>query len=150
MSKQQKIGHYTLLYRIGKGGSSDVYATRGLWHQNLAIKIQRAANKKRQRFLQEFDIPNAFINPVINPIYAYGIDNNGWSFLVMNQIENAVSAVSYVKKHNQLKRIEKSIDIILEVSTALGELHKKGWIHGDIKSKNILGLNIPMYPSFFV
>ena len=138
LSETQKIGPYKLLYRLGKGGSSDVYAARGPWNQKLAVKIQRAINKKRQRFLQEFDIPNTFIHPCLNSIYAYGIDADGWSYLVMNQIENAVSVVTYAKKFEGQKRIDISMDLIIKVSQALGELHRKDWIHGDIKSKNIL------------
>ena len=133
---EQRIGPYQILYRLGKGGSSEVFAAKGPWDQKVAIKIQRRP-KKRRRFLQELDIPNSFYHPCLTPIYSYGINSEGWSYLIMDIIEGH-SAATYTKKLPQQKRVVEAVRICSQVAEALGEMHKKNWIHGDIKSKNIL------------
>ena len=135
---EQKIGPYRILYRLGKGGSSEVFAARGPWEQKVAIKIQRRP-KKRRRFLQELDIPNSFSHPCLTPIYAFGINSEGWSYLVMDIIEG-VSAASYARKLPTPNRVKDSVRICGDISEALGKLHEQNWIHGDIKSKNIGGM----------
>ncbi|MEC7986089.1 MAG: serine/threonine-protein kinase [Myxococcota bacterium] len=133
---EQKIGPYRILYRLGKGGSSEVFAARGPWEQKVAIKIQRRP-KKRRRFLQELDIPNSFSHPCLTPIYAFGITSDGWSYLVMDIIEG-ISAASYSRKIPVPNRTKESVRICSDIAEALGKLHEQNWIHGDIKSKNIL------------
>ena|GEM_PF-6328974 len=136
MTTEQNIGAYQILYRLGKGGSSEVFAAKGPWDQKVAIKIQRRP-KKRRRFLQELDIPNSFYHPCLTPIYGYGINNEGWSYLVMDMIEGN-SAATYTRKMSTAQRITEAVRICGQVSDALGKMHEKNWIHGDIKSKNIL------------
>ena len=36
------------------------------------------------------------------------------------------------------KRIWRSVSVAAQVSSAVGSLHDRGWIHGDLKSKNII------------
>lgn len=136
MSTEQNIGSYQILYRLGKGGSSEVFAAKGPWDQKVAIKIQRRP-KKRRRFLQELDIPNSFYHPCLTPIYGYGINNEGWSYLVMDLIEGN-SAATYTRKMPINKKIIEAVRVCGQVAEALGKMHEKNWIHGDIKSKNIL------------
>lgn len=134
--ENEQIDSYKLLYFLGSGGSSDVYAGKGPWERDVAIKLQTAANK-RKRFVHEFEILNLIQHPLLTPIYAFGIQKNGDAYLVMELIEG-LYASRYTQELVGQRKIVNAIQITATIANALGHLHQQGWIHGDIKAKNIL------------
>ena len=131
-----KLGPYRILDRLGQGGSSEVFSAKGPWGKIIAVKIQRRP-RKRKRFMQEFKILNRNLHPLLIDVYEFGMLDSGWSYLIMEMIEGK-SATAYARTFYGKDRLWKSVLIAARVSEAFGALHDIGWIHGDLKSKNIL------------
>ena len=70
-------------------------------------------------------------------MHEFGLLNEGWSYLVLGLIEGK-SATGHVRSLYGSERLYKCIQIAIKISEAFGSLHQMGWIHGDIKSNNIL------------
>jgi serine/threonine protein kinase len=137
MSKSgQQLGPYRILDRLGQGGSSEVFSAKGPWGKLIALKIQRRP-RKRRRFMQEFKILNKNLHPLLIDVYEFGMLDIGWSYLIMEMIEGK-SATAYARNFYGKERLWKSVLIAARVSESFGALHDIGWIHGDLKSKNIL------------
>ena len=136
MSKDNRLDRYHVVYRLGQGGSSEVFSGTDLFGNEVAVKVQRRA-RKRLRFMQEYEILNKFPHPSLVQVYEFGIIRNGWSYLILQLIDGK-SATSYVRSFFGVERIDKCIEVAIRISEAFGSLHAMDWIHGDIKSKNIL------------
>ena len=131
-----KLQRYHIIETIGQGGSSVVFYGFNSIGKKVAIKFQRRP-KKRIRFLQEYQILNEFPHPSLVQIYEYGMLNSGWSYLVLQLLEGK-SATGFVRTFVGMERLKQCVEIAACISEACGTLHQRGWIHGDIKSKNIL------------
>ena len=109
----------------------------------MAIKIQRRP-RKRLRFMQEYKILNEFPHPSLVSVYEFGLLSGGWSYLVLELIDGK-SATGHVRSLYGSQRLYKCLQIAIKISEAFGSLHQMNWIHGDIKSNNILvdGNGIP-------
>ena len=136
LSSIQSIGLYKTIYRLGKGGSSEVYAAKGPWSRRVAVKFQRTP-KKRHRFLQEIDICNNFTHPNLSCMLGFGIDAEGWSYIIMDLIDGQ-SAYKYASNVPETEKLPRILDLAISISKTIHVFHEKNWIHGDIKSKNIL------------
>jgi serine/threonine protein kinase len=131
-----RLHRYRILERLGKGGSGEVFLGIDPFKRSVAVKIQRRP-RKRLRFMQEYKILNEFPHPSLVSVYEYGLLSGGWSYLVLELI-NGKSATGYVRSLYGSDRLYKCIQIAIKISEAFGSLHQMNWIHGDIKSNNIL------------
>ena len=136
MSFPTTIGPYRILSRLGKGGSSEVFIAQGPWIDKVAVKWQRAA-QKRSRFLQEIDIINRFSHKHLSRSICFGIDKEGWAYIVMELIEGK-SAYRYANGISESDKLKQVLNICISICKTLQVFHDSGWIHGDLKSKNIL------------
>ena len=131
-----RLHRYRILERLGKGGSGAVFLGVDPFKRSVAVRIQRRP-RKRLRFMQEFKILNEFPQPSLVSVYEFGLLGNGWSYLVLELID-AKSATGFVRSLYGSARLYKCIQIAIKISEAFGSLHQMNWIHGDIKSNNIL------------
>lgn len=134
----QHFGHYVLLKLIGRGGFADVYLGRHIYLRTyVAIKVMRTplAGKERQKFLREARIVASLEHRHIVRLLDFGV-RAGIPYLVMNYASNG----SLRQQYPQGTRL--SLDIILnyvqQLADALEYIHKRGFIHLDIKPDNIL------------
>ena len=131
-----RLQRYRILERLGKGGSGEVFLGVDPFKNSVAVKIQRRP-RKRLRFMQEYKILNEFPHPSLVSVYEYGLLDSGWSYLVLELIDGK-SATGFVRSLYGSARLYKCIQIAIKISEAFGSLHQMNWIHGDIKSNNIL------------
>ena len=131
-----QLHRYRVLESLGKGGSGEVFLGLDPFDESVAIKIQRRP-RKRNRFMQEYKILNEFPHPSLVKVHEFGLLDEGWSYLILGLIEGK-SATAFVRSLYGSERLYKCIQIAIKVSEAFGSLHQMGWIHGDIKSNNIL------------
>jgi serine/threonine protein kinase len=125
----------TLREIIGQGGIATVYA--GLWgSQPVAIKLLSASlsGKEGREFTREAQILSRLRNPFIVPFYGACLEE-GHACLVMEYLPLG-SLHDYLPK-NLLTLVQKK-QIAEDISKGLQYLHKKGLIHGDLRSANIL------------
>jgi serine/threonine protein kinase len=140
----QRIGKYTILSQIGKGGMGVVYkALDPTIGRTLAIKTIRfdedgadmAREEAQARFLREARSIGCLSHPNIVTIYEVGEDQ-GMSFIAMEYVEGG-SLEDFLKKGKKFTRNE-AIRLIIQLSEALGHAHRRDIVHRDVKPGNIL------------
>ena len=133
------ISHYQIIEKIGEGGMGIVYKAKDTTlERTVAIKFlprQTATQaEERQRFYIEAKAAAALNHPNIATIHAIEEVEDD-VFIVMEYIEG-----QELKQKNDAGPlpVEDAIHIILQIANGLQEAHKKGIVHRDIKSANIM------------
>jgi serine/threonine protein kinase/dienelactone hydrolase len=132
-------GKYKILEILGRGGMGVVYKAEDTkLKRNVALKFlppELIQNEEaRERFVLEARSAAALSHPNICTIHE--IDEEG---------ERSFIAMEYVEGHTLREKIDKSpleleraLEMAIQVAGGLEEAHKKGIIHRDIKSSNIM------------
>ncbi|HYM62502.1 MAG TPA: protein kinase [Thermoanaerobaculia bacterium] len=142
-SDKRRVGDWVLGRRIGRGGQGDVFeATRGEGQPIVALKyIEARKPKKRARFIQEVEKHHELslrgarnIIPIIDHNLQELAGGAVEGYIVMPRaalnLEQAVGTTE--------GRIEICLEILLGVARGIGEAHRIGVIHRDIKPGNVL------------
>ena len=132
-------GRYAIERELGEGGMATVYLAKDLKHERqVAIKVLRpelAASIGSERFVREIRLTSRLSHPHILPIHDSG-DAEGLLYYVMPFVEEE-SLRDRLSRETQLP-VDDALQIVAEVSEALGLAHSHGIIHRDIKPENIL------------
>ena len=127
MQPGTKLGHYTILSAIGKGGMGEVWRAKDTkLGREVAIKTlpeEFAKDADRlARFEREAKLLASLNHPNIAAIHGFEEDN-GTHFLVLELVEGETLA-------DQLKRgaipAEESLKLALQIAEALEAAHEKG------------------------
>ncbi|HWB20522.1 MAG TPA: serine/threonine-protein kinase [Phycisphaerales bacterium] len=145
----QQIGPYTIISRIGSGGSGVVYLAEQTEpiHRKVAVKIvpHAAINPEmasrfevEQRALERTDHPN------IARILDAGRTEDGLPYLVMDFVDG-LPLTEFCNRHvpSPFDRIK----LFLLVADAVQHAHQRGVIHRDLKPANILVTQEPSRPA---
>ena len=134
------ISHYKILEKLGEGGMGVVYKAEDTKLKRIvALKflppeLTRDPEAK-QRFIHEAQAASALEHTNICNIHEIDDTEDGQTFIVMACYEGEILKDKI--QHNPLK-IEEVIDISLQIARGLDNAHKKGIVHRDIKSGNII------------
>lgn len=124
---------------IGRGGMGQVYLGTDAKGNKLAIKEMNADfvadSNLRARFHQEINILSKLDHRSIVKMYA-SFEERGNLYLVMEYVEGETIA-QYVKRRGPIEET-KSIIFLLDILSALGYAHQRGYVHRDIKPSNII------------
>lgn len=137
LSGIKSIGRYKIMKKLGRGGAGIVFLARDPYiKRDVAIKVsQTVTNKSRERFLVEAQSAGQFNHPNIVSVYDAGVQDD-FCYLAMEYIKGS-TLEAYCEK-NRLLPVQKVIEVILSVCSALNYSHKRGVIHRDIKPANIM------------
>jgi serine/threonine protein kinase/Tfp pilus assembly protein PilF len=135
----QTISHYRILEKLGEGGMGVVYKAEDTnLDRFVAIKTlprRIAANsEERERFKREAKAAAALNHPNIATIY--GIEElDDETVIVMEYIEG-----KELSEHtgSGALPVDQAIDLALPIAEGLGAAHRKGIVHRDVKSSNIM------------
>jgi serine/threonine-protein kinase len=132
-------GRYVLSREIGHGGMATVYLGRDVKHQrDVALKVFRpeiAAALGHDRFRREIELAANLSHPHILPLHDSG-EADDVLFYVMPYVKG--ETLRHMLDREQQIPIERSIDLIRQVASALDYAHAHHVIHRDIKPENIL------------
>jgi pentatricopeptide repeat protein len=141
------ISHYKILEKLGEGGMGIVYKAQDTkLDRPVAIKFlprQLAADaEERKRFEREAKAAAALNHPNIATIYAIEeIDDpqrGNEQFIVMEYIDGQ-DLRKYIKAQGGTPiPIDQTLKVVVQTAQGLRTAHRKGIVHRDIKSANIM------------
>src|ERR1017187_5652062 len=136
----QKIGRYSILRRLGKGGFGEVFlAFDEELDRPVAIKVPRpervSCPEDIEAYLTEARIVANLDHPHIVPVHDVGRTADGLCFVVSKFIEGKDLA-SRIKEARP--GFHESAALVATVAEALHYAHTRSLVHRDIKSATIL------------
>lgn len=137
----ESFAHYRILGKIGHGGMGSVYrALDTRLGRQVALKVLNQAvggdPDKRDRFLQEARAAAALNHPNIAIIHSVEEDR-GALVLVLEYIEGETLDQMMRRRGRQVP-VDEAASVAAQVADALAAAHRRGIIHRDIKSSNIM------------
>ncbi len=139
LTKGTKVGHYTIIQKIGAGGMGEVYLAEDTeLKRQVALKFLPANmctdEDCRNRFKREAQAAAKLNHPNIVHIYEVS-EFKGRPFFAMEHVEGE-------SLHNKIKdkkiTINEAIDLTKQICDGLQEAHEAGIVHRDIKPANII------------
>ena len=134
-----EIPGYIIQREIGKGGMATVYlAIQESLERPVVLKVldQLQTDKAEdlaERFIAEGRILASLNHPNIITIYDIGISNH-LLYISMEYVHGGD-----LKQRMELPiSADEALDILAKITSALGEAHKHGIVHRDVKPANIL------------
>lgn len=141
---------YRIDERLSEGGMGTVYrATHVLMDKTVAIKVLRASlaadEKIVARFSREARAASRISHPHALSVTDFGEAENGIVFLVMEFLSG--KTLKEIIRQEGPMPLNRVVEIIRQVGSALDAAHEQGVVHRDLKSENImlLGTGGPDY-----
>lgn len=133
-------GRYKILEMIGGGGMANVYLAHDMiLDRDVAVKMLRLdfANDEEfiRRFHREAQSATSLVHPNIVSIYDVGEEQDLY-YIVMEYVEGQ-TLKQYIQ-HNSSLPVEKTLNIMKQLTSAISHAHQNHIIHRDIKPHNIL------------
>ncbi|MFC1559148.1 protein kinase [Gemmatimonadota bacterium] len=138
--KDQQVGHYKILEKLGSGGMGEVWLAEDTrLGRKAALKFLPVgidpSDEEQARFLREAQAASVLDHSNICTIYEAGETEEGTSFIAMAYCEGETLK-------ERISRGPLAIDAVLNIAEQIGEglarAHREGVIHRDIKPSNIL------------
>src|SRR5213083_2436331 len=133
------IGHYEVLSLLGRGGMGEVFlAQDASLGRKVALKLLRSdftrIEERLRRFQQEARAASALNHPNILTIHEIGHDGS-LHFMATEYVEGET-----LRQHLSRARITvgQTLDVGVQVASALAAAHQAGIIHRDIKPENTM------------
>jgi len=139
LSTGTTLAHYEIRSQIGKGGMGEVYLAQDTkLDRRVALKIlspEFAEDKDRMnRFILEARSASALNHPNIITIYEIG-EANGLHFIATEYIEGETLLT---KLKEESLSLQSTLEIALQIASALDAAHQAGIVHRDIKPDNVM------------
>lgn len=132
---------FTILARIGGGASGDVYrAEHVTLRRKVAVKVLHHELSRDdlavERFRREATTVAEIDNEHIVEIHDFGRTHDGRLYMAMELLEG--EPLDEILAREKQLSIERTADILIQVSEALMEAHAIGYVHRDLRPRNIL------------
>ena len=140
----EKIGQYEIKEHLGRGGMADVYkAVHPGLSVNRAIKVIRPelvrSDDFRIRFQKEAHTVAELRHPNIVQVHDFGSDGERF-YMVMEFIEGQ-DLGQLLKLEGRIRPIQRALNIVIRIASALEYAHSQDIVHRDIKPDNIMVSN---------
>lgn len=136
-----RVGPYTVIRLIGKGGMGEVWVakrTDGAFQREVALKvcnIDHSPQKIRERLARERDVLASLEHPNIARFYDAGMDDREQPFIAMEYIDGITLKDYVVNNHADVQAVCR---LVAQVLTAIQYAHQQLVVHRDLKPNNIL------------
>ena len=139
LEKGQQLGSYLILDQLGAGGMGEVYLAKdSRLERTVALKVLSpdiSEDKRRmRRFRQEAKVASSLNQPNILTIFEFG-EVEGLTFLATEFIDGETLR-TYL--HRDRFKLAETLDIAIQVLTALEAAHEARIVHRDIKPENVM------------
>ncbi|MEO8591714.1 MAG: protein kinase [Candidatus Solibacter sp.] len=137
------LGLYRLTEKLGEGGMGEVWrAKHQLLSRPCAVKLIRTellGESRRdatiERFRREARIIAQLTSQNTVKLYDFGVSDTGSLYFVMELLEG-MDLFSLVESYGPMPA-ERVVDVLRQACRSLGEAHRAGMLHRDIKPHNI-------------
>lgn len=131
---------YKIKNTIGGGGMANVYLAKDIiLERDVAIKVLRLEYANDDEFIARFDreaqSATSLSHPNIVNIFDVGEEDH-ILYMVMEYVEG-MTLKEYIQKYGPID-VEEALDIMKQISSAIGHAHANNIVHRDIKPQNIL------------
>ncbi len=134
------IPGFKMLGKLGKGTTATVYKARQLNLDRLvAIKVLPAEAMKSEKAVQAFYAEGRAAAQLNHKNIVQAFDVGQWGsfhYFVMEYVEG--KTVHEMLQELGVLGAEQSLDIAIAMAEALKHAHEKGFVHRDVKPKNII------------
>lgn len=132
---------YEIIEKIGNGGMATVYKAKcHVLNRYVAIKILRDEFTTDEEFIKRFEVEAqsaaSITHPNIVSVYDVGVDGN-LHYIVMELIKGKTLKEIIIEEKGALPW-KWSINIAIQIASALEIAHKNSIVHRDIKPHNII------------
>lgn len=132
---------YEIIEKVGNGGMATVYkAEDKVLKRNVAVKILRDEFTTDEEFIKRFEIEAQsaarLVHPNIVSIFDVGVEENLY-YIVMELIQGKTLKEIIVEERGPLPW-KWSVNVAIQIASALEMAHKNNIIHRDIKPHNII------------
>jgi serine/threonine protein kinase/formylglycine-generating enzyme required for sulfatase activity len=140
LAKNDLIGNYRIVQKLGEGGFGEVYHARQFEpvRRDVAVKILKRGMDSHQvlvRFQVESQAMAMMSHPGIAKVFDAGVTDTGQPYFVMELVKG-VPITHYCDLHRL--DVRSRVKLFIDVCQAIQHAHHKGVIHRDIKPSNIL------------
>ncbi len=139
LSNGTSLGRYEIRAQLGAGGMGEVYLAHDTQlGRKVALKVLPAdlinSSERLRRFEQEARAASALNHQNILTIYEIGAEGDT-HFIATEFIEGET-----LRQKMQTARleIEETLNIAIQIATALDAAHRSGIVHRDIKPENVM------------
>ena len=142
MNLEGKIigNRYEVITKIGCGGMATVYKARdNVLNRNVAIKVLREEFTTDEEFIKRFNIEAQAAASLTHPniVSIYDVGNEGdLHYIVMELIQG--KTLKEIINENGVLPWKWSINISIQIASALEIAHRNNIVHRDIKPHNII------------
>lgn len=142
----ERIDRYEFVERLGAGAVGVVYRARHTQlGRDFAIKVlygEYGADKQLvARFRREAQAVSQMNHPNIIGVVDFGSTEQGLNFLVMEHLQGRTLAEVLAVEHHLTPT--RAARIAIQVVAALGEAHRLGFVHRDVKPANVMLIGGP-------
>jgi len=135
----ETVSHYEILEKLGEGGGGVVYQARDTkLNRIVALKFLRpqllGSAEDKTRLVREAQASAALDHPNICTIYEID-ETDGQVFISMAFIEG-VSLKARIQ--SEPFELDEAIRVAIQIAEGLEAAHRKGIVHRDVKSANIM------------
>jgi len=130
-------GRYRLLEKLGGGGMGVVFRARDEQaDRDVAIKVVAVTSPEVARRVRREARASEGLDPErVAQVYELGETPDGEPFLVMEYVEGRT--LRELLRGGDVARAE-ALRIVHEIATTLGEAHRRGLVHRDVKPDNVI------------
>ena len=139
--KGQQIPGYKILGKLGAGAMATVFKARQLSLDRIvAIKVLPKQLSENAEYVERFYKEGQAAAKLNHPNIVQAIDvgeAGGYHYFVMEYVEGQhASTTSWPPARSSPRR--RPCEIIIQIAKALEHAHERGFIHRDVKPKNIM------------
>ncbi|MPZ13209.1 MAG: protein kinase [Chloroflexi bacterium] len=132
-------GRYRILREIGTGGMARVFVAEDTaLGRRVALKVLHPQYAADQGFVARFEREARAIAALSHPgiVDVYDVGTEGGNHFIVMQLVEGKSAKDLIRRGEAT--VDMSIDIGVQIATALDYAHRAGMVHRDVKPHNIL------------